>query len=149
MLKFEIPRRFAPTLHLYAPTECSTAFGMVEFHMGAVRVHPEIPFRAVLPFGRMLFGRMLFRPREGDWDFSVRVKAAEEKKLEAVIQYYSHHACLLMHAHACTDELKITMVILHALILLLQYYTVLCRRVVDCGKDHNRRKEDGCLHYAF
>ena len=74
MSKGDTPRRFTPTLHPYVPTECSRAFGMLEFHMGAVRAYPKVPVRAVL-----LFVRMLSRPREGDWDFSVRVKAAEQK----------------------------------------------------------------------
>lgn len=124
MSKGDTPRRFAPTLDPYVPTECSRAFGVLEFHMCAVWVHPKVPVRALL-----LLVRMLFRPREGDWDSSVRVKAAEEKKFNGlkiiIIQYYSQHARLLMYAHVCTRRTsiiahEITMVILHAL-LLLQY----------------------------
>ena len=121
MSKGDTPRRFAPTLDPYVPTECSRAFGVLEFHMGAARVHPKVPVRAVL-----LLVRMLFRPREGDWDSSVRVKAAEEKKIQRLEDNY--HSVLqptCTFTHVCTRRTsiiahEITMVILHAL-LLLQY----------------------------
>ena len=98
MSKGYTPRRFAPTLDPYVPTECSRAFGMLEFHMGAVRVHPKVPVRAVL-----LLVRMLFRPREGDWDSSVRVKPAEGK-----IQRLEDITTATMRVYSCMNNQRTT-----------------------------------------
>ena len=99
---------FAPSLHSHVPTKCSRAFGVLEFHISTVRVHPNVPIRAIFLFARM--------PRF--W-----VEAAEE---QYGVNFLAKSA-IYVHVHAYQQEhrrLAVTVIILVLLRTTIHWRTV-------------------------